>query len=153
MKIIDILEEDKILLNYHFISKKRLFETIADLISEEGEHSLNIYHGLMEREKLGNTSLGNGVAVPHGKCLKGNQIKACLIRMAQPIDYEAIDDVSVSVVVAVAFPLKTTTADRALMKDTANLFRQHRLYRKMMAAESKEDILAGILEEFQLCNN
>lgn len=153
MKIIDILEENKILLNYHFISKKRLFEKIAEMISDEGEYGLNIYHGLMEREKLGNTSLGNGVAVPHGKCLADKEIKACLIRMAQPIDYEAIDDVPVSIVVAIAFPVKTTAADKALMKDTANLFKQHRLYRKMMSVETKEEILAGILEEFQLCSN
>lgn len=153
MKIIDILDESKILLNYHFISKKRLFETMAEMLAEDSQQALDIYHGLIEREKLGNTSLGNGVAVPHGRCLNEKQIKACLIKTAQPIDYEAIDDVPVNIVVGIAFPVQVNATDRAFMKDTAYLFRQHRLFKKVMAATSKKQLFSGILEEFQVCSS
>jgi PTS system nitrogen regulatory IIA component len=153
MKIIDILEEDKILLNYHFISKKRLFEAIAEILGENSHEILSIYHGLVDREKLGNTSLGNGVAVPHGKCEGLSEIKACVIRVSQPADYESIDDVPVDIVVGIAFPEEVNPAHRALMKDSARLFRQHRLYKKLMQAESKEQLLDQILSGFEVCNS
>ena len=153
MKIIDILEEDKMILNHHFFSKKRLFETMAGLLAENNSEVLDIYHSFVEREKLGNTSLGNGVALPHGKCLADNEIRACVIKMSQAADYEGIDDVPVNVIIGIAFPLKTTQAHQTLMKDTAFLFRQHRLYKNMVLAESKEQMTEEILKGFQLCNN
>jgi len=153
MKIIDILEEEKIILNHHFISKKRLFETMANLLGDDSQESLSIYHAMVDREKLGNTSLGNGVAVPHGKCLSGNEIKACVIQMSQAADYEAIDDVPVDVIIGIAFPTTINKSHRILMKETAGLFRQHRLYKNIVNAKSKEQIIEEILEGFQLCNN
>ncbi len=153
MKIIDILEEDKMVLNHHFISKKRLFETMAQLLSEDNSEALNIYHSFVDREKLGNTSLGNGVAVPHGKCLPENDIRACVIKMSQPADYETIDDVEVSVVIGIAFPKLINKYHHALMKDTAYLFRQHRLFKNLLLAETKEQLTEEILKGFQLCNN
>ncbi len=153
MKIIDILEEDKILLNYHFISKKRLFETIAELLGDDPHEILTIYHGLVEREKLGNTSLSNGVAVPHGKCESIEEIKACVIKLSQGADYESIDDVPVDIVIGIAFPEKINTSHRTLMKDTAHLFRQHRLYKRMMTAESREQLMSEIMQGFQICNS
>ncbi len=153
MKIIDILEEDKMILNHHFISKKRLFETIAGLLSENNTESLDIYHSLVNREKLGNTSLGNGVALPHGKCLTDNDIRACVIKMSQAADYEGIDNVPVNVVIGIAFPHATNESHRMLMKETAFLFRQHRLYKSIVLAESKEQLTDEILKGFQLCNN
>ncbi len=153
MKIIDILEEDKMILNHHFISKKRLFETMAGLLAENSAEGLSIYHSIVEREKLGNTSLGNGVALPHGKCLADNDIRACVIKMSQAADYEGIDGVPVNVVIGIAFPHTTSQAHQTLMKETAFLFRQHRLYKNILLAESKEQMTEEILKGFQLCNN
>ncbi len=153
MKIIDLLEKDKMIVNHHFISKKRLFEAMASLLSQNSTESLNIYHSLVEREKLGNTSLGNGVALPHGKCLLNNDIRACVIKMSQAADYEGIDNVPVNVVVGIAFPLETNDSHQALMTETAFLFRQHRLYKNILLAQSKEQITEEILKGFQLCNN
>lgn len=153
MKIIDILEVDKILLNHHFISKKRLFETMAQLLADQNDDHLKIYHSLVNREKLGNTSLGNGVALPHGKCLARGEIKACIIQMSQPADYEAIDSIPVNIVLGIAFPEQVTKRHLDLMKETAGLFRQHRLYKNIIGASSKEELLEEIMIEFQLCNS
>jgi len=153
MKIIDILEEDMIVLNHHFISKKRLFESMAQLLSDDNTDYLDIYHSFVNREKLGNTSLGNGVAVPHGKCLEKGDIKACVIQMSQPIDYESIDGVPVSVVLGIAFPKQIKTSHEVLMRETAALFRQHRLFKSLMLAKSKEQMVETILTGFQLCNS
>jgi PTS system nitrogen regulatory IIA component len=153
MKIIDILEEDKILLNHHFISKKRLFETMAQLLAGHDDDHLKIYHSLVNREKLGNTSLGNGVALPHGKCLDHDEIKACIIQMSQPADYEAIDGVPVNIVLGIAFPEQVSARHLELMKETAGLFRQHRLYKNLLDAESKEQLLEEIMVGFQLCSS
>lgn len=141
------------ILNHHFISKKRLFETMAGLLAENASENLEIYHSVVDREKLGNTSLGNGVALPHGKCLRDNDIRACVIKMSHEADYEGIDDVPVKIVIGIAFPQITKPSHQTLMKETAFLFRQHRLYKNILLAETKEQMTEEILKGFQLCNN
>ncbi|GAA4819597.1 PTS sugar transporter subunit IIA [Marinicella pacifica] len=153
MKFIDVLEEEKILLNYHFISKKRLFEQVGQLLGESRSQGLFIYHSLLDREKLGNTSLGTGVALPHGRCLKTDEIRACLIKLSHPADYEAVDNQPVQIVVGLVFPLDVRPEHRRFLKETAHLFRQHVLYEQLVNIDDKHQMMDTILEAFEQCNN
>lgn len=153
MKFIDLLEEDSMLINYHFISKKRLFEQVGQLLGHTKSEGLTIYHSLLAREKLGNTSLGTGIAIPHGKCLEPGDIRVCLIKLSQPADYDAVDNQPVSIVIGLVFPEVTKPEHQRLLKETAGLFRQHVLYEKLMHLEEKNQIMEVILEAFEACNS
>ena len=153
MKFIDLLEEENILLNYHFISKKRLFEQVGQLLGHSRSQGLYIYHSLLDREKLGNTSLGTGVALPHGRCLETGEIRACLIKLSHPADYESVDNQLVQIVVGLVFPVEVKTEHRRFLKETAQLFRQHVLYEKLIQIDDKHELIDTILETFEQCNS
>lgn len=88
------------------LSKKRLFETIARIISED-QLSLPyelVFDQLFAREKLGSTGLGKGIAIPH--CRVGNctQPTGCLITLSESIDFDAPDNEPVDLVFALLVP-------------------------------------------------
>ncbi|MCF6300098.1 MAG: PTS sugar transporter subunit IIA [Proteobacteria bacterium] len=153
MKIIDLLETEKIILDLPFTSKKRLFEYVSQQLGDSKKQAMRIYDSFVAREKLGNTSLGNGIAVPHGKCLESNEIQVCLVRLTQDSDYESVDENLIRFVVGIAFPKDTKPLHQDIMNDTVVLFRQHRLYRLLLNAKSRKETLNIILEFYQSCNS
>lgn len=154
MKFIDFLEPESIKLSYPFVSKKRLFESVSQLMASQEKQQLAIYQSFVEREKLGNTSLGNGVAIPHGKSLPVTEdILIQILRLSSPADYEGIDSEPVSLVVAMAFPLNTKPIHKQIMNEAVMLFKQHRLYKAIMTADTPQEIIDQILETQQTCNS
>lgn len=154
MKFIDFIEEDKIFLDVPFISKKRLFEYLAQKLSFNDKEQFNIYQSFVDREKMGNTALNNGVALPHGKCLDdSDDIRVAVVRLAQKADYEALDGFSVQVVMAVAFPKEVKPIHQQIMKEAVQLFKQHRLYKDLIKSEDRKQISQAIMDTYQQCSN
>ena len=104
--MIDYIEPHEIELNYPFQSKKRLFEQLANKIGSNDKETRAIYDSLVKREKIGVTSLGNGVAMPHGQCLDEKEVKIHILVLNKPINYESIDGSSVQLIICIAFPKK-----------------------------------------------
>ena len=154
MKFIDLLEQDQVVLNAPFISKKRLFEFVANKMADESCSQMPIYQSFVDREKLGNTSLGNGVAIPHGKCLlHTEEVLIKLIRLSKVSDYESTDGNSVGFIVAMAFPVHVRDIHKQIMKEAVQIFKQHRLYKGLLQAESRKEVIDLILETHQQCSN
>ena len=92
MKIKDILSEDDIIAGLHTSSKPEALQELSDLIAQN--YSLKadeVTLTLMEREKLGSTGIGNGVAIPHGKMNSLNRIVTCFGRSIKGIDFDSQD--------------------------------------------------------------
>lgn len=154
MKFIDFIEEEHILLELPFISKKRLFECLAQHIAVNEKEQFTIYQSFVDREKMGNTALNNGVAMPHGKCLSdSDDIRVIVARLAHKADYEGMEEVAVQVIVAMAFPEHTKKIHQEIMAEAVQLFKQHRLYRALLNAESKKQVLTEIMNTYQSCNS
>ena len=88
------------------LSKKRLFETIARIISED-QLSLPyelVFDQLFAREKLGSTGLGNGIAIPHCRIGNCTHPMGCLITLSEPIAFDAPDNQPVDLVIALLVP-------------------------------------------------
>ncbi len=94
MKIKDLISTDRILLDQDIKSKKSLFYAISDwcnnIYPEVDKKTL--FGNLISREKLGNTDIGNGVALPHTQIedIPGGVI--FIVRLRKPIDYDAFDE-------------------------------------------------------------
>ncbi len=141
MRLIDLLEEKDIVLNAPISSKKRLFEEIARKLGNKDSEQRAIYDSLIQREKRGNTSLGNGVAIPHGQSLAGNQTRVALFRLKKGIDYEAPDNLDVDLVIAAAFPQQADAEHEKILQDAARMLRNHRTYRQLKASDNAEGVL------------
>ena len=97
MKFTTLLSPDDIRQGVAFSSKKRLFESIATFVveklhSENGEQAC--FECLFEREKLGNSGLGNGVAMPKAKlpATVSDKILTVFMQLETPVEYDAADN-------------------------------------------------------------
>lgn len=147
MKFIDYIEPHEIELNYPYRSKKRLFEQLASKMGSNDKEIRSIYDGLVKREKIGVTSLGNGVAMPHGKCLDEKEVKIHILVLNKPVNYESIDDSTVQLIVCIVFPKKIENSHKLLLKHIGNIFKKHRIFREIINAETAKEIHKIILEE------
>ena len=92
MKITDIISLNKIFLNFEVTSKKILFKEISQIISKNSDLTqTSILDNLIQREKLGTTGIGDGIALPHSKIKGIKKIFSLFIRLQNPIDFSAND--------------------------------------------------------------
>lgn len=108
------------------VSKKRVFETIARIISED-QPSLtyeDVLDHLIAREKLGSTGLGLGIAIPH--CRAGNCAHplGTLISLQEPVDFDAPDDQPVDLLFVLLVPEEAHQQHLDILANIARLFSQ-----------------------------
>jgi nitrogen PTS system EIIA component len=106
MHLIDLLAPARVVAGANVSSKKRLLETLAGLLAEGAgaEVERRVFDSLCAREKLGSTGLGHGVAIPHGRTAALPGAVGAFLRLAEPIDFSAIDGKPVDLVFALAVP-------------------------------------------------
>ncbi|MFW2545546.1 PTS sugar transporter subunit IIA [Primorskyibacter sp. 2E107] len=105
MKFVDLIKPGGIKVVSAVSSKKRLMHDVADLA--EGAHGLPAgatVEALMERESLGPTGVGHGVALPHARISGLDDVSGVFILLETPIDFEAVDRQPVDLVFALFAP-------------------------------------------------
>src|SRR5210317_2015763 len=98
----DLLSPGRILANISINSKKRLLELISLTLAKKNKEldSREIFESLCAREQLGSTSLGNGVAIPHGRISGADNVEALFLRLVKPLPLDADDGIPVDLVFA-----------------------------------------------------
>ncbi|MEC8579984.1 MAG: PTS sugar transporter subunit IIA [Pseudomonadota bacterium] len=105
MNFMDLLTPDAVKIVGAVSSKKRLMHDIADLAaSAYGFNASMTVEALMERESLGPTGVGHGVALPHARVPDLDEVKGLFILLEKPIDFEAVDRQPVDLVFALFAP-------------------------------------------------
>jgi PTS system nitrogen regulatory IIA component len=104
--IADILTLERVKLNVECASKKRVLEIASQVLAsaQEGLESWAIFDILLERERLGSTGVGRGIAIPHGKLAELHAPVGCFLRLQEPADFNSPDGLGVSMVFAVLVP-------------------------------------------------
>lgn len=126
-------------------SRKRVLEFASDLIAEHAPEisARALFDGLMSRERLGSTGLGEGIAIPHCR-IACSAPRAALLRLQTPIDFDAMDDEPVDLLFVLAVPPEETTTHLQTLAALARVF-QNADYRARLRAQPD----AGALyEEF-----
>jgi nitrogen PTS system EIIA component len=101
----DLLAADGVLAALAVPNKKSLFQQLAAVAAKRVDLDPKlIVDRLSERERLGSTGFGGGVAIPHGKIDGLSQVVGVFARLAQPIDFNAIDDMPVDLVFLLLSP-------------------------------------------------
>ncbi len=109
-KISDYLSQRRIVLDFDTTSRKRLFEHIAEISGdvEQGIDEDIIFKTICERERLGSTGLGKGIAVPHGRIANLDAPLISVFRLSSPIDYDAPDEQPVWLAIGLLVPEEAT---------------------------------------------
>ncbi len=121
MHLTDVLDVDRIAVDITVSSKKSLLEKAATLlaVTPDSADSRDIFESLCQRERLGSTGLGHGVAIPHGRVAGQQTVAAAVIRLQKAIDFDAPDSDPVDLFFALAVPDKCTDVHLRLLADIA----------------------------------
>ena len=105
MDINEIIAPESILANLKPNSKKQLLQELAERgAAQTGVDEHDVFETLLERERLGSTGVGNGVAIPHGKLPGIEKIVGVFARLEKPVAFDAMDDQPVDIVFMLLAP-------------------------------------------------
>ncbi|MEL6607364.1 MAG: PTS sugar transporter subunit IIA [Pseudomonadota bacterium] len=105
MDLIQILQPEAVKVVTSASSKKRLLHTLADMSADiYGLDPAKAVAALLERETLGPTAVGNGVALPHARLDEVDHVVGCFMRLEKPVDFDAVDRQPVDLIFALFAP-------------------------------------------------
>jgi len=132
MELSGLLTQQAVIADLRVTSKKQALQELAERAAKlTGLHERQIFDVLLERERLGTTGVGSGIAIPHGKLAGLKKLYGVFARLGTPIDFEAIDDRPVDLIFLLLAP-ETAGADhlKALAR-VARLLRNAEVARKL----------------------
>ena len=147
MEINDLVSPDGVFANLRVTSKKQAIQELARRAADiSGQPERAVFDVLMERERLGTTGVGNGIAIPHGKLEKVDQLYGMFARLEAPIDFQAIDDQPVDLIFLLLAP-ETAGADhlKALAR-VSRLLRDTQTCEKLRGTNTVDGLYAILTE-------
>ncbi len=141
-QIARLLPPANVLVNLQVTSKKRLFEQAGLLF--ENNHGIErgkVFDSLFARERLGSTGLGEGVAIPHGRIKGLKETLAAVVRLAEPIPFDAPDNAPVTLLVFLLVPEHATEEHLELLSELAELLSDRGIRESLMACEDPAQVL------------
>jgi nitrogen PTS system EIIA component len=106
MELADILSEESVLFCSDITTKHDIIQRLAKQAAAATGHAQEeLFEALNDRESLGSTGLGNGIAVPHGKVAGLKGVVAVFMKLETPVDFESVDDRPVDLVMMLLAPM------------------------------------------------
>ena len=122
--------------------KQALQEIAAKAATITGQNDKTIFEILLQREKLGSTGVGNGVAIPHGKLPKLGKVFGLFARLERPVDFEALDGQPVDLVFLLLAPEGAGADHLKALARVARLLRDGEVARKLRDSSDAEALYA-----------
>lgn len=121
-RIARLLPPSNVVTGMQVTSKKRLFEQAGLLFeNNHGIERSKVFDSLFARERLGSTALGEGVAIPHGRIKGLKEALAAVVRLAEPVPFDAPDGQPVRLLVFLLVPEHATEEHLELLSELAEL--------------------------------
>ncbi|MDA8128329.1 MAG: PTS sugar transporter subunit IIA [Betaproteobacteria bacterium] len=146
--IAPLITPDTALLDVSFTSKKKLFEHAADLFARtHGLKASDIFTSLFERERLGSTALGHGIAIPHGRIKGLKNAAGAFYRLQSPLEFDAPDNRPVTLCFILLVPQDANEQHLQILGELAQLFGDEAMRARMLAAATPPELIA-VLESW-----
>jgi len=151
MELVDILTKDCVVACAKVASKRQLLQAFADKISQcSNLDATTVFETLMNRERLGSTGLGNGIAIPHGKISGLEGVIALFARLDSPIEFDAVDDQPVDLAIMLLAPEGSGADHLKALARIARLLRTESLVEQLRQTRDRKqlyEILTTPLED------
>jgi len=146
MLLEDILQPESVLCNAHARSKKHCLEILSELLVRSVPDIANedVFESLIERERLGSTSLDQGVAFPHCRVKGLGSSVAALIKLSDAVDFDSADDAPVDLVFGLAVPADLDTEGQTDVSKLAELLGDRELRARMRDATTSKELYATL---------
>src|SRR5580704_410384 len=143
MPLNDLVAPDAVLPALKVNGKKQALQELAAKAAElTGQSERGIFEILLQREKLGSTGVGNGIAIPHGKLPKLSKLFGLFARLDRPIDFEALDGQPVDLVFLLLAPEGAGADHLKALARVARLLREPDTAKKLRESRDADAIYA-----------
>lgn len=129
-------------------SKKRVLQQLGDLLasSTPGLSAEMVFDRLLERERLGSTGLGHGIALPHARMPRLERAVGAFVQLRTGVDFGAIDDLPVDLAFGLLVPEDATEEHLLLLAKLAAMFSNQMLCKELRSAADAQELLQHIEE-------
>jgi nitrogen PTS system EIIA component len=143
MPLTDLIAPNAILPALKVNNKKQVLQELAARAAMlTGQNERAIFDLLMQREKLGTTAIGNGVAIPHGKMPTLNRLFGLFARLDRSVDFDALDNQAVDLVFLLLAPEAAGADHLQALARIARLMRDQTVVHKLRATHDAESLYA-----------
>jgi PTS system nitrogen regulatory IIA component len=147
MEIVDLLAPDAVLPTLKAQGKKQLLQELAEQAARlTGIPERRVFETLIERERLGSTGMGQGIAIPHGRIPGLSKIFGVFARLDTPVGYDAVDNQPVDLVFLLLAPDGSGADHLKALARVSRLLRNQATCEKLRAA-TKPEVLYSLLTE------
>lgn len=148
MDLGELLSADAIALRVNARTKRQAISLIADLAARAlNVGAVQVFTSLTEREALGSTGVGHGVAVPHARLPGLNRLHGVFVRLDQPVDFGSIDDRPVDLIFALLAPIDHPAEHLRALAKVSRALRQPELREQLRQAKSGDAIRALLVRD------
>ena len=150
MDIVELITPEGVIADLKATSKKQALQKLAKhaaTVIAQPERAL--FDVLVERERLGTTGVGMGIAIPHGKLPNLDRPRGIFARLSQPIDFEAVDDQPVDLIFVLLAPESAGADHLKALARVSRLLRDRDVCEKLRGSDSAEALYALLTEPSQ----
>jgi len=142
MKLSDIINQNCTLCAVSATSKKRVLEAICEKASQCSNefNTYTLLESLMEREKMGSTGIGNGIAIPHGRLANTNKVIAVIATTESPIAFDAIDNRAVDIFIALFVPEENCQQHLSTLQSIAKIFSNKQICKQVRLCQTDAEL-------------
>jgi PTS system nitrogen regulatory IIA component len=147
MEIADLITLEGVVPNLKVANKKQALQELAKRAAEvTGQYERAIFDVLLERERLGTTGVGNGIAIPHGKLPQLTRLYGLFARLENPINFEAIDEQPVDLIFLLLAPEQAGADHLKALARVSRLLRDRGICEKLRGSDSAEALYALLVD-------
>ena len=147
MEVTDLISTDGVLANLRATSKKQALQELSQRAAQvTGLHERAIFDVLMERERLGTTGVGNGIAIPHGKLANIDRLFGLFARLERPVDFDSIDEHPVDLIFLLLAPESAGADHLKALARVSRLLRDQAVCEKLRGTDDAEALFAVLTE-------
>ncbi len=147
MTLADLIAPNAVIPALKANSKKQTLQLLAQKAAEViGLNEGNILEGLLERERLGSTGVGNGIAIPHAKLTGIDRLYGIFARLDQPVDFDSIDDMPVDLVCLLIAPEGAGADHLKALARVSRLLRDKGICEKLRGTTEADALYALLLD-------
>jgi len=148
LRISDYLRDSLIFLDVEADSKDAAIAKTIELMSQSNVilDAGKFLQDVLEREKLGSTGIGKGVALPHARTAQVKQIIVAMTRLTKGVDFGSEDNEPVRLIFLIGTPLKAVGEYLKVLAKLSKILRQDKIRKKLLKAESAVEV-RKILED------
>ncbi|MFW5908778.1 MAG: PTS sugar transporter subunit IIA [Desulfosalsimonas sp.] len=152
MKILDYMNKDTVLTDLASADKKGVIDELAEPVAKQtGVDHREIVRVLIERERLGSTGIGEGIAIPHGKISRLDSLALGFGLSRKGVNFEAIDGKPTYLFFLLLSPDNSTGLHLRILARISKLLKEESFRQQLMQAKTAEDVietLRGVDEDF-----